>query len=88
MKVINQHINKYIDAFIENPTDSFESVFSEINNDENMIVIRNDILKPIIAQVLDELHPFFIKLIIIIISIIVFLLITIILNIRVIMYKN
>jgi len=63
-------------------------VSDEINNDENMIVIRNDILKPIIAQVLDELHPFFIKLIIIIISIIVFLLITIILNIRVIMYKN
>lgn len=63
-------------------------VSDEINNDENMIIIRNDILKPIIAQVLDELHPFFIKLIIIIISIIVFLLITIILNIRVIMYKN
>lgn len=36
MKVINQHINKYIDAFIENPTDSFESVFSEINNDEKV----------------------------------------------------
>ena len=34
MKFINQHINKYIDGFIENPTDSFESVFSEINNDE------------------------------------------------------
>ena len=36
MKIINQHINKYIDAFIENPTDSFESVFSEINNDEKV----------------------------------------------------
>ena len=36
MKVINQHINEYIDAFIENPTDSFESVFSEINNDEKV----------------------------------------------------
>ncbi len=36
MKFINQHINKYIDAFIENPTDSFESVFSEINNDEKI----------------------------------------------------
>ena len=36
MKFINQHINKYIDAFIENPTDSFESVFSEINNDEKV----------------------------------------------------
>ena len=36
MKVINQHINKYIDAFIEIPTDSFDSVFSEINNDEKV----------------------------------------------------
>ncbi len=36
MKFIYQHINKYIDAFIENPTDSFESVFSEINNDEKV----------------------------------------------------
>ena len=63
-------------------------VSEEVNNDENMILIRNDILKPIIAQVLDELNPFFIKLIVIIISIIVFLLITIILNIRVIMYTH
>jgi hypothetical protein len=63
-------------------------VSEEVNNDENMILIRNDILKPIIAQVLDELNPFFIKLIVIIISIIVFLLITIILNIRVIMYSH
>lgn len=63
-------------------------VSEEVNNDENMILIRNNILKPIIAQVLDELNPFFIKLIVIIISIIVFLLITIILNIRVIMYSH
>ena len=63
-------------------------VSEEVNNDENMILIRNDILKPIIAQVLDELNPFFIKLIVVIISIIVFLLITIILNIRVIMYSH
>lgn len=63
-------------------------VSEEVNNDENMVLIRNDILKPIIAQVLDELNPFFIKLIVIIISIIVFLLITIILNIRVIMYSH
>jgi len=63
-------------------------VSEEINNEENMILIRNDILKPIIAQILDELHPFFIKFVILIVSIIVFLLITIILNIRVILYKN
>lgn len=36
MKVINQHINKYIDAFIENPSDSFENVFAEINNGEKV----------------------------------------------------
>jgi len=40
MKVINQHINKYIDAFIENPTNSLESVFSEINKDEKVRLKR------------------------------------------------
>ena len=34
MEVINQHIEKFIDVFIENPTDSFESFFSEINSSE------------------------------------------------------
>jgi len=60
----------------------------EINTTDNMLIIRNKILNPIISQILDELHPYIIKLVIVIVSITIFLLITIILNLRVILYKN
>ena len=61
---------------------------SEINKDENMLMIRNDILNPIISQILDEIQPYFIKLIVVIVSITIFLIITIILNLRVILYRD
>lgn len=34
MEVINKHIDKHIAAFIDNPTDGFERIFSEIINSE------------------------------------------------------
>jgi hypothetical protein len=65
-----------------------QEVKSEIKKDENMLVIRQDIINPLVNQILDELQPYVFKSIVIITSIIVFLLITIILNIRVIMYHS
>ena len=65
-----------------------QEVKSEIKKEENMFVIRQDIINPLVNQILDELQPYVFKSIVIITSIIVFLLITIILNIRVIMYHN
>lgn len=65
-----------------------QEVKNEIKKDENMIIIRQDIINPLVNQILDELQPYVFKSIVIIVSMIVFLLITIILNIRVIMYHN
>ena len=65
-----------------------QEVKNEIKKDENMLVIRQDIINPLVNQILDELQPYVFKSIVIIVSTIVFLLITIILNIRVIMYHN
>ena len=65
-----------------------QEVKNEIKKDENMIIIRQDIINPLVNQILDELQPYVFKSIVIIVSTIVFLLITIILNIRVIMYHN
>lgn len=65
-----------------------QEVKNEIKKDENMIIIRQDIINPLVNQILDELQPYVFKSIVIIVSMIVFLLITIILNIRVIMYHS
>mgnify|MGYP001157070598 CR=1 FL=1 len=60
----------------------------ELNKEENMKIIRNDLLNPIISQILDELKPYFIKFVCVIIFIIVALFIMILLNIKVIMHHN
>tara|TARA_Y100000996_G_C22041216_1_gene445130 strand:- start:105 stop:332 length:228 start_codon:yes stop_codon:yes gene_type:complete len=62
-------------------------ISDQLNNDENMEILRLNILNPIIKEILDELYPYFIKCIIGIIIILIFLILTIILNIRVIL-KN
>jgi len=78
---MEQNLNQYIGKIL------FE-LSSEINKDENMLIIRNEILNPIISQILDELQPYFIKLIAVIVSVTIFLLITIILNLRVILRRD
>ena len=40
MEVINKHIDKHITAFIDNPTDVFERIFSEIINGEKERLIK------------------------------------------------
>ena len=60
---------------------------TEIKKEENMIILRSDILNPIIKEIIDELYPYFIKCFDGIIIILIFLILTIILNLRVIL-KN
>ena len=59
----------------------------EIEKEDNIKLIKDDILKPLIKHIMDELYPYFLKTIIIIIVILLFLIITIFLNLKVI-YKN
>ena len=59
----------------------------EIEKEENITTLRSDILRPLIKHIMDELYPYFLKMLIIIIIILLFLIITIFLNLKVI-YTN
>ena len=37
----------------------FISLKTEINKDENMNIINNDIIKPIVIKVIDDIYPYF-----------------------------
>ena len=61
---------------------------NEVKKEDNMKIIKSDnILSPIIKEIIDELYPYFIKCLIGIIVILFFFILTIILNLRVIL-KN
>ena len=61
---------------------------TEIEKEENILIIKNDLLKPIIKYTIDEIYPYFIKCIILISSIILFLIVMIFLNLKVILKYN
>lgn len=63
----------------------FIELSTEIKKEENMIILRSDILNPIIKEVIDELYPYFIKCIIGVVIVLIFLILTIVLNLRVIL---
>ena len=56
----------------------------ELEKEGNMEIVKNDILKPLIKHIIDELYPYFIRMMAIIIIILLFLIITIFLNLKVI----
>mgnify|MGYP007072079649 FL=1 len=61
---------------------------TEIEKEENILIIKNDLLKPIIKYTIDEIYPYFIKCIILNISIMLFLVVMIFLNLKVILKYN
>lgn len=62
-------------------------ISDEIKKEDNMNIIKYDILDPIIRHIIDELYPYFIKFSIGAIIILVFIIITLFLNLRII-YRN
>ena len=56
----------------------------ELEKEGNMEIIKNNILKPLIKHIIDELYPYFIRMMAIIIIILLFSIITIFLNLKVI----
>ena len=62
-----------------------KEVSEELKEKENIDILKNEILNPIIRQIISELYPYFIKLIIVIILIFVFLITTVLLNIKIIL---
>ena len=59
-------------------------ISEEIKKDDNMDFIKSDILDPIIRHVISEIYPYFIKITIGAIIILIFLLITLFLNLTII----
>ena len=57
----------------------------EIKKEKNMTLIKDDIINPVMKEVIKELYPYFIRIVCCVIFIILILLLTIILNIRVIL---
>ena len=60
------------------------NIKDELKEKENMMIIKNELLNPLIKHIINELYPYFLKLLIIIIIILIFLIITIFLNLKVI----
>tara|TARA_Y100000389_G_scaffold43581_1_gene38236 strand:- start:7322 stop:7546 length:225 start_codon:yes stop_codon:yes gene_type:complete len=62
-----------------------KEVSEELKKKENITLLRNDILNPVISHIITELYPYIIRLIIVIMLIFIFLIITIFLNIKIIL---
>ncbi|MBF76241.1 hypothetical protein CMK20_18930 [Candidatus Poribacteria bacterium] len=60
-------------------------ISDEIKKEDNMNILRLRVINPIIKEIIDELYPYFIKILLIVLVLIIILLITIGLNIRVIL---
>tara|TARA_B110000008_G_C16417525_1_gene342398 strand:+ start:174 stop:404 length:231 start_codon:yes stop_codon:yes gene_type:complete len=65
-----------------------EEIKQEIYKEGNMSLIKNDILNPAIKHIIEQLYPYFIKVIFIIITLFILLIVIIFLNIRIIYKKN
>lgn len=64
-----------------------EETGTEIKKEKNMDLLRKKIINPVIKEIIDELYPYIVKLVVSSVFFIVILLITIVLNIKVIL-KN
>jgi len=65
---------------------SFYNICKEVKKEENMDLIKSDVLNPIIEHVIMQLYPYFIKFIIGFSLLLVLVVILIVLNLRII-YK-
>jgi len=62
---------------------------NELEKEENVMLIKKDLLRPIIKYTVDELHPYFFKCIILVTAILLFLIIVIFLNLKIMLkYHN
>ena len=64
-----------------------EETGTEIKKEKNMNLLRKKIIIPVVKEIIDELYPYIVKLVVSSVFFIVILLITIVLNIKVIL-KN
>lgn len=64
-----------------------EETSEEIKKEKNMEILRTKVINPVIKEIIVELYPYIVKLVVSSVFFIIILLITIVLNIKVIL-KN
>ena len=63
---------------------SIKDVKDEIKKDKNMNYIKYELLNPLIEHIIQELYPYFLKIIIVIIIFFILVIFIIVLNLRII----
>ena len=64
-----------------------DEVSCEIKKEDNIDKIKNDILSPIVKHIIDELYPYFFKILVVILIIFIFIIITLFLNLRIVLHS-
>ena len=59
------------------------NVKNELKKEENIIILKNDLLKPLIEYTISEIYPYVFKCVLLIVSIIFFMIIIIFLNVKI-----
>ena len=67
-------------------TKLIESFKKELNTDENKLFIEDEVLKPLIHKVLDQVYPYIMWTGLLFMSMFIFIMIILFLNIRIFMY--
>ncbi len=63
-----------------------QSLKDELNNEENKEFMENEILKPLIQKILDELYPYYAGVGLLFLSMFLFIMIILMINMRLYLY--
>ena len=63
------------------------SLKNELNKDKNRMFIEDEILKPMVHKIIYQVYPYFIGVSVIFLSMFLFIMIILILNIRIFLHK-
>ena len=64
-----------------------DEISHEIKKEDNIDVLKHDIFNPIIKHIIDELYPYFFKILVCILIIFIFIIITLFLNLRIVLHS-
>ena len=68
--------------YIDITSNNFQSIKNELNTQENKEFIENEVLKPLIQQILDQMYPYFMWMGLFFMSMFLFIIIILMLNIK------
>ena len=60
-----------------------ESMKEEIKKEENILIINNDIIRPIVEKVIDNIYPYFLGASLVFMTMFVFIFVILLLNLKI-----